>query len=490
MDDTGPRRLSTDPLRITTEESQATCQRALAALRRATADGDYYGRLFLVGGFVRDKVRRGDGPRTDGGASKSDLDIVLEGDACALAQYLFDRGVAAYPPVVYPRFGTAMVIVEGHDVELVTARVESYAHDSRKPESVQPGTLAQDALRRDFTINTLLENLHTGEILDPTGRGLIDLRDEIIRTPTDPATTFIDDPLRMLRAIRFAARFGYRIDEVTWNAVVAGAHRLQIVSRERIRDEFNKALLSPRPMLALTLLHESGLLAEFIPELLEMTGVAQNAFHAYDVWEHTLRAVQNLTPSASLVVRLAVLYHDIGKPRTKSVDEDGSIHFYRHEDVGAELARVIMTRLKYSNAEIDAVSLLVAEHMRIGEYHSGWTDAAVRRFIRDSGTHREDLFAIHAADVSALADDNRDMSRAVDLRSRIEEIQSRQDILALTSPLGGDAIMALLNLKPGRKVKEAKDYLTQEVVEGRLDQNDIAGAEALLKHRMGEKNNS
>jgi poly(A) polymerase len=376
-----------------------------------------------------------------------------------------------------------MVVIAGHDVELVTARVESYAEDSRKPDEVLPGTIAQDARRRDFTINTLLENLHTGETLDPTGCGLDDIRKGIIRTPTEPERTFIDDPLRMLRAIRFAARLGFAIDPATWDAMRKSARRLSIISRERIRDEFNKVMLTPRAAEGLELLRESGLLAEFIPELLEMVGVTQNEFHA-------LKAVESVQPDAPLVVRLAVLFHDIGKPRTRSVAEGGHVHFYRHEDVGAEMARDIMTRLKYSNDEINTVALLVAEHMRIGEYKPAWTDAAVRRLIRDLGRHLDSLFAIHRADVSALAPGYREMTRAAGLRARIAEIESQQDILSLSSPLDGNDIMKLLGLSPGPEVKAAKDFLTRAVVDGSLGPDDRAGAEALLRRNFGENNNS
>jgi len=458
--------------------------RALSSLRGGLNGSSYDGRVFLVGGYVRDRVM---GLATAG----NDIDLVLEGDALELARFLFDAGIADRPPVVYPRFGTAMVQVGGLDVELVTARVESYAQDSRKPDQVKPGTLAQDAMRRDFTINTLLENLQTGEVIDPTGFGKIDLEAGILRTPTAPGATFADDPLRMLRAVRFATRFGFRIDDETWNGIQANAARLSIVSRERVRDEFNKIVLTARAELGLNLLRKSGLLANFLPELLEMVGVTQNAFHALPVWEHTLEAVQNLPSDAPLAVRLATLFHDIGKPRTKSTDpDDGAVHFYRHEDVGAEMVSAIMTRLKYSNDEIETVRLLVAEHMRIGEYKAAWTDAAVRRLIRDLGGNLDALFDIHRADVSALAHGHQEPVRSRELRARIDSIQAQQDITKLTSPLDGNQIMQILGLPPGPVVKAAKEMLTAEVVEGRLMPDDRETAEALLRNKFGEHNHS
>jgi poly(A) polymerase len=416
-----------------------------------------------------------------------DIDIVIEGDALALAQFLYEAKASSIFPVVYPRFGTAMIVVGGRNVELVTARVESYAPDSRKPDVVKPGTLREDAMRRDFTINTLLENLHTGEIEDPLGRGKADIDAGIIRTPTEPKLTFIDDPLRMLRAVRFTARFGFKIDPATWEAMIQSAERLAIASRERIRDEFCKMLMTPRAPFGMDLLRESGLLAQFAPELLEMVGVTQNKFHAYPVWEHTMVALGELPPDASLHLRLAVLMHDIGKPRTRSEDADGSVHFYHHQDVGAEMARELMIRLKFSNDEIAAVVKLVRSHMRIGEYKASWSDAAVRRLIRDLGAQLDNLFAIHRVDVLALAEEHQSTDRAVELRKRIEEIQQVQDVTTLKSPLDGDAIMKILDIGPGKLVRDAKDFLTAEVVEGRLAEDDVETATQLILQRLGPK---
>ncbi|MGO8670503.1 MAG: CCA tRNA nucleotidyltransferase [Capsulimonadaceae bacterium] len=454
--------------------------KTLDVLRDATRGTVYEGRLYCVGGYVRDKVM-------GIGAATGDVDIVLEGDALALAHFLFEHGASEITPVVYPRFGTAMVKIAGRDVELVTARTESYAPDSRKPDQVRPGTIAEDARRRDFTINTLIENMHTGDLADPTGCGMRDLRDGLIRTPTEPSMTFIDDPLRMLRAVRFAARFGFRIEDATWQAILSAAPRLDIISRERVRDEFCKTLLTDRPALGIDLMRVSGLLARFAPELLEMVGVEQNAFHAYPVWEHTLAALSALESNASLEVRLAMLLHDSGKPRTRSVNPAGAVHFYQHEDVSAAIARELLGRLRCSNDQIDAVVALVANHMRIGEYGPGWTDAAVRRLIRDLGGRLDDLFLIHAADVAALAPEHQGMQTARELRERIDRIVSRQDITSLRSPLDGGRIMDVLNISPGTRVRMAKEFLTTEVVEGRLQPDDIQGATRLLIERFGEE---
>ena len=452
------------------ERTPAPTETVLQTLRDAVRGTDYAGRLFLVGGFVRDRAMGLP-------SAKDDIDIVLEGDALELARFLRECGAADFEPVVYPKFGTAMVVVKGRDVEIVTARIESYAPDSRKPDSVEPGTLADDAKRRDFTINTLLQSLETGEVTDPLGKAFADIEIKTIRTPTDPLLTFQDDPLRMLRAVRFAARFGFAIEPFTWKAIRQSAPRLSIISAERIRDEFTKTLLTPRAPMGLELLKDSGLLAQFAPELMAMVGVTQNEFHAYPVWDHTLVALGNLTADASLILRLATLCHDLGKPPTKVAGEGGKVHFYGHAEAGADLTRKLMTRLKFPNDDIVAVSKLVAQHMRIGEYKPLWTDAAVRRLMRDLGPQLGDLFEIHRVDVSALAPDHTDISRAGELQARMAPIQAVQDISALTSPLDGQELMARLGLKPGRRLGEIKDYLLNEVVEGRLAPGDKAEAE-------------
>lgn len=458
----------------------------LETLKAATRGSDYDGRLWLVGGYVRDNA-------LGRSSANDDIDIVLEGDALALAQFLYEAGAAESVPVVYPRFGTAMVRVSGRDVELVTARRESYGEGSRKPADVKPATLEEDARRRDFTINTLLENLHTGEVRDPLGVAFDDLKAGIIRTPTQPFLTFKDDPLRMLRAVRFAARLGFRIEPETKKAIKKRAERLAppTVSMERIRDEFAKILMTDPPSHGIEMLRELRLLAQFAPELLTMVGVTQNEFHAYPVWEHTMIALDSLVlteAKSPLLLRLAVLLHDIGKPITKSIGDDGRVHFYGHEDAGAEIARGLLARLKFSHADTEAVVQMVGQHMRIGEYRPDeWTDAAIRRFVRSAGAHREDLFAIHRADVAALAPGHRDMSRASHLRERIERLQAEHDSVAIGSPLSGNEIMAISGVPAGPQVGILKDFLTNEVIEGRLAPEDKAGAERALKEYLARE---
>ncbi|OFX14182.1 MAG: hypothetical protein A2Z18_11230, partial [Armatimonadetes bacterium RBG_16_58_9] len=383
--------------------------------------------MYLVGGIVRD--------RFIGCAADEDIDIVLDGDAAELARYLSENGVAEHSPVTFPRFGTAMICVDGCQIELVGARKESYERTSRKPSTV-PGSLLDDVLRRDFTINTLLENLHTGEILDLTGRGKLDIESKIIRAPVDPVKTFDDDPLRMLRAIRFATRLGFAIEAETYAAIGKRAERLGIVSAERIRDEFVKIVASPNAASGLESLRQTGLLSEFAPELAAMRGVTQNTYHIHDVWTHTLKTLESIDAGSGITVRLAAVFHDTGKVETKTVDDRGEVHFYGHQRVGAQIARGIMRSLRFPSAQIDDVAFLISMHLRVGEYDNQWTDAAVRRLLRDAGDRLEDLIELTKADKAAA---NTEMP-TVDLdqlRAHIDCVKEQLAGQAIESPLDG-----------------------------------------------------
>ena len=448
----------------------------LEILRRATKASDYEGRVFLVGGIVRDKVLHK--------RPEEDIDIVLEGDAAEFARFLHDHK-AAGRPVIFPRFGTAMITVAGKQVELVGARKESYDAASRKP-STSPGTLLDDVLRRDFTINTLLENLHTGEILDLTGEAISDIRGKIIRTPRNPLETFDDDPLRMLRAVRFSARLGFEIHSETYSAIIDRAPRLAIVSGERIREEFVKILLCARVLPALEMLRETGLLDVFAPELAAMNGVTQNIYHIYDVWTHTIKIVEAIPARMGIILRLAALLHDVGKPSTKSTDENGAVHFYHHEREGAQIARRMMQRLKFSNSEIDEVAFLISMHLRVGEYRKQWSDAAVRRLIRDAGDHLDDLILLTQADKAA----SNPRTSNVDLAALRHHIAAVRDKLAgqrITSPLDGREIIKLLGIDPGPQVKEVKNYLENLIIEGDLLPGDKAASAELIIREFGNK---
>lgn len=457
----------------------ATADQTLQIVRDATHGTEYENRLFLVGGYVRDKLLLGRS------AAGDDIDLVLEGDALAVARLLFARGAADHHPVEYGQFGTTQITVKGAKVELVSARAETYRQGSRKPV-VRPGTLLTDAERRDFTVNTLLENLHTGEITDPLGRGLPDLRARVLRTPLDPEVTFAEDPLRMLRACRFEAKLGFRATNQILAALHTHANRLNPehgISFERIREELNKTLLASDASRGLQMMQETGLLAQFAPELSALAGAPQNRWHRFDVWTHTLHALGNLPPSASLLVRLATLFHDIGKPATRTLDEKtGEARFPGHADVGAEITKTVLLRLRYSVDEIKTVTRLVALHMRPGEYDPAvWTDKSVRRLLRDVGDLRGDLFILVRADAAAVNPPEPVRTDFDGLEARMEAIEAAAHVTQATSPLDGQAICALLGIRPGRLVGKIKNALTDAVVLGDLAPDDLAGAEQMAR---------
>lgn len=450
---------------------------ALDSIRNATIGTDFEGKLYLVGGIVRDEIM--------GIAENEDADVVIEGDALALAEFLYQKGVAKYSPVLFRRFGTAMVVVADRQVELVSARKETYDPESRKPV-VEPATLLEDVLRRDFTINTLLKNLHTGEILDLTGQGRADIAAKIIRTPLDPGKTFSEDPLRMLRAIRFSARLGFQIAPETYVAISENAHRIRIVSGERIRDEFIKLLMTKRTSQGLEMLRDTGLLERFAPELVDMKDVEQNQFHLFDCWTHTMRTLDALPESANLNLRLAALFHDVGKPLTITKDKLQNVHFFNHQHIGADIAEKIMRNLRFSNDQIEVVRGLVELHLRPGSYNAEWSDSAIRRLMRDANGLWDDLLALSKADVAASNIEilNPDFA---ELEARAAAIRSELAVDRIASPLDGNEIMKLLDLPPGPRVKEIKEFLLNEVIEGRLHPDDKNSARALLAKKFGRK---
>lgn len=442
----------------------------LDRLRNATRGTEYEGQLYLVGGIVRDKFLD---LKPD-----EDIDIVIEGDAGELAEFLHNAGVSAHRPVVYPRFGTAMILIDQRQVEIVGARKESYHPASRKP-ATEPGTLLDDVARRDFTINTLLENLHTGEVLDLSGKARSDLVRGIIRTPVDPAMTFSDDPLRMMRAVRFATRFGFRIAPETLAAIVECSPRLEIVSAERIRVEFVKILMSDRATEGLEMLRETGLLSHFAPELAAMHGVTQNIYHIYDVWTHTLKVLESIPAEWGIILRLAALLHDTGKVRTRTVDENSHVHFYGHQHVSTEIAHKILHRLRFPNSIIDEVAFLISMHLRVGEYDNEWSDAAVRRLLREAGDHLDDLVKLTGADKAAA---KRDMPQA-DLEAFMAHVAHVKQGLAgqgISSPLDGQEIIDLLGIEPGPRIGEVKAFLEHEIIEGNLLPGDKAAAAEMV----------
>ena len=332
-----------------------------------------------------------------------------------------------------------------------------------------------------------MENLHTGDMLDLTGRAKEDLEAGIIRTPLEPKETFYDDPLRMLRAVRFSARFGFAIEPKTWQAIEDEAFRLNlmgpappVVSAERIRDEFLKMIMAEpvRSVSALEMLRCSNLLKQFFPELLDMVGVTQNDWHLYEVWEHTMVAMGSLKPDAQLELRLGLLLHDVGKPATRTEDEKG-VHFYEHQFVGAEIARKALTRLKLTHDQIKDVTNIVALHMRLGEARPEWSDAPVKRLIRATAEYVDVLFELSRCDHAAMRQDV-DATDLIALRARMDELNRLSNVVQIESPLDGIEIMDALGIPPGPIIKEAKEFLVNEVIEGRVGDGDKEASRIIL----------
>jgi poly(A) polymerase len=434
----------------------------LLRLLKQAAD-DLGVRAWIVGGYVRDKLL---------GRPHPNPDVVVEdGDALKLAERF--AGLAhAEPPVTFERYGTAQVSLSGHLVEFVTARAESYAPESRKPD-VRPATLDEDLRRRDFTINTLLMDLD-GKIHDPLG-GRKDLEARILRTPTDPLRTFSDDPLRMLRAIRFASQLGFELAPELLPAMRQMKSRLAppVISVERSADELRQMLASERPRLALELLDAGGLLDVILPELAACKGVKQTGYHTHDVYGHTLLTVERVP--ADLIVRLAALFHDVGKPTTATAD--GA--FTGHEVVGAAMARSALERLRFSQKEIEAVVLLVRLHLRPVYYSSEWSDGAVRRLARDAGDQLDRLMALARADIAASA--YPEPEKLDELQARIEAaLHERPSRLAPV--VTGEDVMRVRGIGPGPDVGRIKQRLQELVIDGEIAPTREAVLDFLASH--------
>jgi len=451
---------------------------ALEAIRQSTIGTPFENELWLVGGAVRDEMLRI--------PHDADFDIVLRGSSAELAKFLYKNKVSRIPPVTYERFGTAMVQVENTQIELVTARRESYESGSRKPQ-VEPATLEEDALRRDFTVNTLMKNIHTDELLDPLGKGVEDLNAKILRTPLDPVATFHDDPLRMLRAVRFRWKLGFEPTKGLYGAVKQEAHRLQIISGERIRDELIKMLIHPTAADAMRDLMKLNLFEQFAPELPPMVGVDQGIYHHLDVWDHSLAVLENVTRASDerpLILRLAALLHDVGKPDTHTVDEQGRIRTLGHEAVGADIAEHLLRRLKFPVQDIDDIALLIKNHTRLG-FGPDLTASAARRLVRDLGDLIPTFLALVAADRAAhkpgIKGPNLEQARDM-----IEQVQRESPRETLVSPLEGGEIMDLLKLPPGPQIGKWKNFLAELVLDGRLKPGDKQEATAALLRAVAE----
>ena len=427
---------------------------------------------WIVGGYVRDLLL--------GRPEASDVDLVLESAPAAEAGEWLRRHWGRREPVVaFERFGTAQVSFlvgqgERFTVELVRARREAYLRHSRKPE-VEAATLEEDASRRDFTVNTLLLGSR-GQVVDPTGKGLEDLRLGVLRTPLEPAATFSEDPLRMLRAARFAAQLGFRLDPSVEEGLRESAARIRIVSVERVRDELLKLLLAPGAAAGLHLLLDTGLLMQVAPEVAQMAGVEQGGYHLGDVFLHSALAVER-APEAR-VVRLAALLHDVGKPGTARVSPSGPT-FHRHQQVGAEIARQLLRRLRLPNSEVERVARLVELHMHPIQYRSEWADSAVRRLWHRAGDLLPELLQLARADT--LASGYPGTGQLDELERRLEAV-ARENPGGLKPALGGAQLKAWKGWPDGPWIGRAQRLLLEAAVQGELRPGDDDAEEAARAH--------
>jgi len=434
--------------------------------------------LALVGGPVRDAMlgRRHNDLDLTTSARPEQTERLLKGWADAI----WDMGRA---------FGTIGCRKGDWQVEITTYRSESYDPTSRKPDVDFGDSLDGDLGRRDFTVNAMAVRLPGREIEDPYG-GVVDLAHRVLRTPGRPEDSFSDDPLRMMRAARFAAQLGFSVDPAVVEAMRAMAGRIEIISAERVRDELVKLVCAPYPRLGLTLLVETGLADIVLPELPALALELDEHHRHKDVYEHTLTVLEqaiDLEPrlpggGPDFVSRFAALMHDVGKPRTRRFLDDGTVTFHHHDVVGAKLTRKRMKALRFSNDEIDAVGELVELHLRFHGYGSGeWTDSAVRRYVRDAGDQLERLHVLTRADSTTRNRRKAERLRRTydDLEARIAQLAEQEELDSLRPALDGNQIMEILGVGPGREVGEAYKFL----MELRLDQGLVepeAAKQALL----------
>lgn len=434
-------------------------------LARAFAAGGH--RLYLVGGIVRDLLLGRDV------SGRGDIDLTTDAVPAEVKRLVGPIADAVWTQG--ERFGTIGLKLGDREFEITTHRAESYAPHSRKPEVAFGTDIVDDLARRDFTVNAMALSLPEPELIDPFG-GVADLAAGVLRTPLEPEVSFADDPLRMLRAARFIAGYGLEPDPALVVAVRAHATRLEIVSSERIRDELDKLLVVQDPSAGLWFAVDTGLADVFLPELTAMRLEQDPIHHHKDVLAHTIAVVAKTSPDRLL--RLAALLHDVGKPKTRSFGAAG-VTFHHHEVVGARMARDRMQALKYGNDDVEVVRRLVYLHLRFHTYRLGWTDSAVRRFVRDAGDELDRLIELTRCDCTTRNQRKAaTLARRMDeLEARIAELREREAIDAIRPELDGRQVMDHLGIGPGPHVGEALAHL----LEIRLDEGPLGEEEALRR---------
>ncbi|HNT92913.1 MAG TPA: HD domain-containing protein [Bacteroidales bacterium] len=438
-------------------------------------------RAYVIGGYVRDYIMGRVRPDMD-------IDIVVIGDGPAMARAVAREISPDIKVTVFKTFGTAMFRYKNHDIEFVGARKESYSEDSRKP-SVRPGTLEDDQNRRDFTINALAVSLNRdnpGEVLDPFG-GIDDIRNGVIRTPLDPDVTFSDDPLRMMRAIRFASQLEFSIAAKTMDSIARNADRIKIVSAERITTELNKIMATARPSVGFLLLEQSGLLNLILPEIARLKGVEDKEGKGHkDNFHHTVKVLDNVAEKSNdLWLRWAALLHDVAKPATKKFVPGTGWTFHGHEYLGAKMVPEIFKRLKLPlNDRMKYVRKLVGLHLRpISLVQDEVTDSAVRRLLFEAGEDIDDLMLLCEADITSgnrmKVKKHRENFALV--RRKLKEIEEKDAVRTFQPPVHGEEIISTFNIPPGPMVGVIKSAIKEAILDGIIPNEYEAAREFMIR---------